>query len=139
MFFTRSVSTELFQISLIGFCLLGGLCVGALGVSHELGAFISGAMLSATEEYEYAIKAIDGVRNLFMVLFISSIGLVMSPMFLWEHIGVLTVCTATIVLGKSIVIFAVVKLFGFDSGTALMVSASWRITGDYRFSDFCRP
>lgn len=120
--YIRSVSTELFQVSLIGFCLLGGLCVGALGVSHELGAFISGAMLSATEENEYAVRAIDGVRNLFMALFISSIGLVISPMFLWEHIGVLTVCTAAIVVGKSTVVFAVVKMFGFDSGTALMVS-----------------
>lgn len=121
----RTSSGELFQVILVGFCLGGGLVAGYLGVSRELGAVISGAMVSSTDQHDYAVKTIDGVRNLFTALFISSIGLVMSPTFMWEHIGVLAIGTAVVVVAKTMIIFIVVRAFQINDSTAIMVNASF--------------
>ncbi|GMH40458.1 hypothetical protein BSKO_08362 [Bryopsis sp. KO-2023] len=129
----RSASWELFQVTLIGFCLLGAWCFGMLGLSHELGAFIAGAMLSASDQHEYTVKAIDGVRTMFTALFITSIGLVMSPRFLFEHLGVLAVGTGAVVVCKTAVIFGVVQAFKFDTGSSLMVAMSLAQISEFAF------
>ncbi len=59
------------------------------GLSTELGAFVAGVMLSTTEQQEHALSQLEHVRNFFLSLFIASIGLVMSPSFLMQHLKVL--------------------------------------------------
>lgn len=59
------------------------------GLSTELGAFVAGVMLSATEQQEATLHELQHVKHFFLSLFISSTGLVMSPTFLMQHLRVL--------------------------------------------------
>lgn len=114
-------SQDLFQILLLAYCCLCALFTGWIGLSHELGAFVAGCMLASSPQAPKAIKAIEGARNIFMTLFMASIGLMMSPAFLWEHIAILTCSVLAVILCKASVIALVVRFFGFDVWTGLLV------------------
>ena len=59
------------------------------GLSTELGAFVAGVMLSATDQQEHALSQLEHIKHFFLSLFIASTGLVMSPGFLMQHLRVL--------------------------------------------------
>ena len=61
----------------------------AQGLSTELGAFVAGVMLSATDQQEHALSQLEHVKHFFLSLFIASTGLVMSPGFLMQHLKIL--------------------------------------------------
>lgn len=108
---------------LLSYCCLCALIIGWLGLSHELGAFVAGCMLSSSQQVPVAIKAIEGAKNIFMTLFMASIGLLMSPAFLLEHVVILTCSVLAVILCKTVIITMVVQAFKFDLSTSLFVSS----------------
>ena len=76
----------------------------AQGLSTELGAFIAGVMLSATEQQENALAQLQHVSQFFVALFVCSTGLVMSPTFLAQHLRVLAGGLVVTVLAKTVLV-----------------------------------
>jgi hypothetical protein len=64
------------------------------------------------------------VRNVFTGLFLASIGLVISPVFILEHIRLLSIGAAVVLLLKASLISLVVWNFGFTWNTAVTVGVS---------------
>lgn len=87
------------------------------GLSTELGAFVAGVMLSATEQQENALHQLEHLKQFFLSLFICSTGLIMSPTFLAQHLRVLAGGLVITVLAKTILVREVVHL------TSCMTSA----------------
>lgn len=48
----RNYSDELFQMCVLGYCLSCAWICGKLGLSHELGAFLAGIMVSTMPQHE---------------------------------------------------------------------------------------
>ncbi|DBA65688.1 TPA: hypothetical protein ACH3X2_002741 [Trebouxia sp. C0005] len=88
-FLATHSSAELFQLTVLAFCLVSAWISGYLGLSSELGAFVAGVMLSSTDQQEHCLSQLTSIRHFFMSLFISTTGLVMSPRFLLQHLPVL--------------------------------------------------
>ena len=86
------------------------LCVQ--GLSTELGAFVAGVMLSATDQQEHALSQLEHVKHFFLSLFIASTGLVMSPGFLMQHLKILAGTPASNAQQSNL------PLHGFTLGTA---------------------
>ena len=74
------------------------------GLSTELGAFIAGVMLSSTDQQELCLHNLESIKHFFLTLFISSMGLVMSPVFLLQHLPVLAGGVLMCVICKSILV-----------------------------------
>lgn len=74
------------------------------GLSTELGAFISGVMLSTTDQQEQALHLLENIKHFFMSLFISSTGLIMSPRFLLQHLPVLAGGVLLTVVSKTVLV-----------------------------------
>lgn len=74
------------------------------GLSSELGAFVAGVMLSATDQQEHCLHQLTSIRHFFMTLFISTTGLVMSPTFLLQHLPVLAGGVLACVICKTILV-----------------------------------
>jgi Kef-type K+ transport system membrane component KefB len=129
----KKSSTETFQLSILGFALLVALITTKLGISAELGAFMAGASLSATEDQQMILNAIEPTANLFLALFVCSTGLTIPPAFLIEHFMVLASGVALIIAGKSFLIASVVLLFGFPSHTAARVGINLAQVGEFGF------
>jgi Kef-type K+ transport system membrane component KefB len=91
------------------------------GLSTELGAFVAGVMLSATEQQENALHQLEHLKQFFLSLFISSTGLIMSPMFLAQHLRVLAG-------GLIVTVFAKTVLVRQAAPSAMLVVAFWSYT-----------
>eukprot|EP00879_Flechtneria_rotunda_P007639 GHRR01008011.1.p1 GENE.GHRR01008011.1~~GHRR01008011.1.p1 ORF type:complete len:773 (+),score=293.49 GHRR01008011.1:254-2572(+) len=230
----RHASKELVQLSLVGMCLSSAWLCGQLGLSEELGAFITGAMISIAEQqlvasgflfaahgqslsptaaaataqqgdsgpgtpikaavgHNAAAKAyyhgalersssleplksqgsgvllpeglplhalqrqlsghlraaaaggaglentvsvcanIESITNVLTALFVASMGLIMSPVFLLHHALVLLLGTAVVTLVKAVVVTAVVRLFGVPVKLSLAVGLSMAHIGEFSF------
>jgi Kef-type K+ transport system membrane component KefB len=126
-------SGELFQLVLIAFCLLIAWLSDHFGLSIELGAFIAGVMVSSTTFSEQALTTIEPIRNLFAALFLTSIGMIMNPYFLWVHLDVLLATLLIVIVFKCSLIALVVRAFGYDFRTSFTVGMSLAQVGEFSF------
>jgi len=124
---------NLYQMVVIAFCLCVSWTSDHLGLSIELGAFFAGVMVSTTPVAEETQNHINPVRNIFGALFLSSIGMIINPFFLWVHFDVLICTLMIIILFKCSVIALVVRAFGFSTRISITVGISMAQIGEFSF------
>jgi CPA2 family monovalent cation:H+ antiporter-2 len=130
----RTGSRELFRLAVLAIAL--GVAFGAAFVFHvsfALGAFFAGMILGETQLSRRAAEETLPLRDAFAVLFFVSVGMLFDPEVITEQPGPLLATVAIIVLGKSLVAFLIVRLFGHPTRTALIVSASLAQIGEFSF------
>lgn len=132
-FLASHSSAELFQLTVLAFCLVSAWISGYLGLSSELGAFVAGVMLSSTDQQEHCLSQLTSIRHFFMSLFISTTGLVMSPRFLLQHLPVLAGGVLVCIICKTCLISGVVYMFRYPPQTALAVGLSMAQIGEFAF------
>ena len=74
------------------------------GLSSELGAFVAGVMLSTTEQQDFTLHQIESLKAFFLSLFVCSTGLVMSPVFLLQHMRILAGGVLLTVASKTLLV-----------------------------------
>ncbi|CAM6082656.1 unnamed protein product [Calypogeia fissa] len=126
-------NSELFLLGAIGICLSLALISQSLGLSLEVGAFVGGLVLSGDTHAEKTLHQVEPIRNVFAALFLSSIGMVMNPIFLWEHIDILLASLAVVFLGKTFLFAAVVRAFGYSNKTSVSVGVALAQIGEFAF------
>jgi len=131
---TRTGSRELFTLAILAIAL--GIAYGSatvFDVSFALGAFFAGVVLSESELSKRAAADSLPLKDAFAVLFFVSVGMLFDPSMLlrtpWELLAVLLV----VLMGKALVAYAIVRLFGFRPRIALTVSASLAQIGEFSF------
>ncbi|CAN0838872.1 K(+) efflux antiporter 4 [Linum grandiflorum] len=116
-----SQTNELYQLASVAFCLLVAWCSDKLGLSLELGSFAAGVMISTTDLAHHTLEQVEPIRNFFAALFLASIGMLIDVHFLWNHVDILLASVLLVIVVKTIVTASVVKGFGYNNKTALLV------------------
>jgi len=127
-------SRELFRLAVLAIAL--GVAFGSavlFDVSFALGAFFAGMVLSESELSQRAATETLPLRDAFAVLFFVSVGMLVDPMIVVRDAGAVLATLLIIMLGKSIAAFAIVRLFGHPTSTALTISASLAQIGEFSF------
>jgi CPA2 family monovalent cation:H+ antiporter-2 len=127
-------SRELFRLAVLAIAL--GVALGSavlFGVSLALGAFFAGMMLSESELSQRAAQETLPLRDAFAVLFFVSIGMLFDPAILLSQPLQVLATLLIIMVGKTVASFAIVRLFGHSTGTALTISASLAQIGEFSF------
>ncbi|GHE33004.1 YbaL family putative K(+) efflux transporter [Vulcaniibacterium thermophilum] len=127
-------SRELFTLSVLAIAL--GVAFGSamlFGVSFALGAFFAGLVLSESEFSHQAANETLPLRDAFAVLFFVSVGMLFDPGILIERPLDVVATFLIIVLGKSVAAWLIVRAFGKDNTTALLISASLAQIGEFSF------
>jgi CPA2 family monovalent cation:H+ antiporter-2 len=127
-------SRELFRLAVLAIAL--GVAFGAahlFGVSLALGAFFAGMVLAESELSHRAAEETLPLRDAFAVLFFVSVGMLVDPSILLSEPLPVLATLFIIVIGKSLAAFAIVILFGYPIGTALIISASLAQIGEFSF------
>ncbi|KAJ6330269.1 hypothetical protein OIU76_008978 [Salix suchowensis] len=106
-----SQTNELYQLASVAFCLLVAWSSDKLGLSLELGSFAAGVMISTTDLAQHTLEQIEPIRNFFAAFFLASIGMLI-------HTAIIT---------------TVVKGFGYNNKTALLVGMSLAQIGEFAF------
>ncbi|MES2752231.1 MAG: YbaL family putative K(+) efflux transporter [Pseudomonadota bacterium] len=127
-------SRELFRLAVLAISL--GVAFGAailFDVSFALGAFFAGMILSESELSQRAANETLPLRDAFAVLFFVSVGMLVDPMILMREPLPLLATVFIIIFGKSVAAFAIVRMFGHPTSTALTISASLAQIGEFSF------
>jgi CPA2 family monovalent cation:H+ antiporter-2 len=127
-------SREMFTLSVLAIAL--GVAFGSaklFGVSFALGAFFAGTLLNESELSQKAANDSLPLRDAFAVLFFVSVGMLFDPHILIEHPFMVLATLLTIIVGKSVAAFFIVRAFGHPIGTALTISVSLAQIGEFSF------
>jgi CPA2 family monovalent cation:H+ antiporter-2 len=127
-------SRELFRLGVLAIGL--GIAFGAaqlFDVSFALGAFFAGMVLAESELSHRAAEESLPLRDAFAVLFFVSVGMLFDPRILLTEPLTLTAAVLIIVIGKSLVAYAIVRAFRHPAATAALIAASLAQIGEFSF------
>jgi CPA2 family monovalent cation:H+ antiporter-2 len=130
----RTGSRELFTLSVLAVAL--GIAYGSaqiFGVSFALGAFFAGVVLSESSFSHKAAEDSLPLQDAFSVLFFVSVGMLFDPAILLREPDKVAAVLALIVVGKSLIAFAIIMVLRYPVGTGLTVSASLAQVGEFSF------
>jgi monovalent cation:H+ antiporter-2, CPA2 family len=104
-----------------------------VGLSPALGAFLAG-MLLAESPFATQIRAdIDAIRTLFVVLFFTSIGMLLDLAWLVAHIHLVLPVVLLVFVAKAGIIVAIFRMLGIDSRVALATGITLGQAGEFAF------
>lgn len=131
---TKTGSRELFTLAV--FAVAVGVAYGAstlFGVSFALGSFFAGMMIRESDmNHEVAARSLP-FQDAFAVLFFVAVGMLFDPAVLLKHPFDILWVVLIITLGKSLVSFVIVTMFGYPLKTGLIVSAGLAQIGEFSF------
>ncbi len=130
----RTGSRELFTLSVLALAL--GIAYGSaelFGVSFALGAFFAGVVLNESDFSHRAATDSLPMQDAFAILFFVSVGMLLDPSIILREPLAIVAVLLVILLGKSVIAFALVVLLGYPVATALTVSASLAQIGEFSF------
>ncbi|OYX48747.1 MAG: Kef family K(+) transporter [Sphingomonas sp. 32-66-10] len=127
-------SRELFRLAVLAIAL--GVAFGAavvFDVSFALGAFFAGMILGETPLSRQATEETLPLRDAFAVLFFVSVGMLFNPAVIVEQPLPLIATFLIIVVGKSLVAYAIVRALGRTHRIAVTAAASLAQIGEFSF------
>lgn len=130
----RTGSRELFTLAVIALAL--GVAFGSaklFGVSFALGAFFAGVVIHRSDFNKRAATDLQPLQDAFGVLFFVAVGMLFDPRILIRQPVQVLIVVAIIILGKSLVAFAIVLALRRPISTALTVSAALAQIGEFSF------
>ncbi len=130
----KSGSAELFTLAAITLSLgVAFISAELFGVSFALGAFFAGIVVNESDHSHRAADELRPFQDAFAALFFVSVGMLFDPMIVLTAPLSLLAVVAVIVIGKSVVAYAIVRVLGWPNGTALNVSAALAQIGEFSF------
>ncbi len=129
----RWESRELFIIVVVGIGLGVGYATYVVGLSFAFGAFLAGIVLSRSEYSHDALSDMIPLREVFSLIFFASVGLILSPSFLWSHIGLVLGLVVAVLVGKGFLMAVITRAFGYSRIIPLAVGLSMPQVGEFAF------
>lgn len=83
----KFLNSETLLVISLGLCLIMVVLATYAGFSAALGAFVMGSILAGTNEAESIEKIVAPVKDLFGAIFFVSVGMLVEPSLLVQHIG----------------------------------------------------
>jgi len=124
---------ELFLLTVLVLCLGAAVGTQTLGLSIVFGAFLVGLVLRETRFVHQALAEITPLRDIFAALFFVSLGMLLDPFFLinnWQSVALVVV---VIIVLKLLVVFGIVRLFGYSSRIAIFTGVGLFQIGEFGF------
>ncbi|MBF0628444.1 MAG: cation:proton antiporter [Magnetococcales bacterium] len=129
----RWKSREMFVLSLMAVGLGVGYATYLAGLSFALGAFVAGMVLAGSHFGHQALSDITPLRDLFAMLFFVSVGMMLDPAYLVDHLGLVAWLVALVGLGKGVIFFGVTRLFGYGNVVPWAVGLGLFQIGEFAF------
>ncbi|HLX82768.1 MAG TPA: cation:proton antiporter [Terriglobales bacterium] len=129
----RTCSSELQLLVAIAICLGTAALAQAVGFSVALGAFLAGVSISSLPELHDAHTQVVPLRDAFVALFFVTLGTLIDPKVLSQHLALFGVMLVLIVVGKFLVWAAVVWIFRYPFRAAIAVAAGLTQIGELSF------
>ncbi|NCC95322.1 MAG: portal protein [Synergistales bacterium] len=110
---SRWESRELFLLFVVALGLGVGSITSAVGLSFAFGAFVAGMVLSESDYGHKALSELASLRDIFGMLFFVSVGMLLDPGYLRDHLVTVLCLVSAVTLGKGAVLAAISWLMGY--------------------------
>jgi CPA2 family monovalent cation:H+ antiporter-2 len=129
----RLRSQEVFIIFVVLVSLGTSWLTAHFGLSLALGSFIAGVVLSESEYSHQIIADILPFRDVFNSIFFVSIGMLLSVGFFAANLPTVLAWFAALVVGKALIVVAVIMLLGYSLRVAAMAGVGVAQIGEFSF------
>ncbi len=129
----RLRSPEVFLLTVVLMCLGLSWVTSHFGLSLALGAFIAGVVLADTDYSHQVTADVLPFRDIFNSVFFVSIGMLLSLAVLWANLGSVLILVITLVAGKALIIWAIIRLLGFPQRVATITALGLAQIGEFSF------
>ncbi|MBN1363531.1 MAG: cation:proton antiporter [Syntrophaceae bacterium] len=126
-------SRELFLITTTAIGLGIGYGTYVFGLSFAFGAFVAGMLLSESDYGYQALSDIVPLRDIFSLLFFTSIGMLMDIDFLFAHWQTIAALVALVMLGKALIFAVLSRSFGYRNVIPLAMGLGLCQVGEFSF------
>jgi CPA2 family monovalent cation:H+ antiporter-2 len=124
---------ELFVVAIAVVAIGTAALAGAVGVSVALGAFVAGLAISESDITASVLGEIVPLRELFSTIFFVSVGILLSPGAVSDHLPLVVVLLLLVTLGKAVPVAAIVRAGGHPFATALRTGGLVGQSGEFSF------
>lgn len=124
---------EMLTIFSIGLCLLLAVLAASRNYSVALGAFIMGSILAESTESNRIRELIGPLRDLFAAIFFVSVGMLIDPKIIAQHLGAVALITAVLLFGKMFNITLGALITGQTFRTSVQVGMGMAQIGEFSF------
>ncbi len=124
---------ELFLLTILIIAVGTALVAQMIGLSFALGAFLAGMIVSESDAADDVLNEIIPIRDVFATLFFVSIGMLINPIFVWEHLGEVALVVLTILIGKFAIAAFLFWLFRYPARAALKAGLLLAQIGEFSF------
>ena len=129
----KFLNSETLLVISLGLCLIMVVIATYAGFSAALGAFVMGSILAGTNEAESIEKIVAPVKDLFGAIFFVSVGMLVEPSLLVQHIGPILFLTVVVIVGQIFYATLGFLVAGQNLKIALQSSFSLAQIGEFAF------
>jgi CPA2 family monovalent cation:H+ antiporter-2 len=126
-------SPEAFLLTVVLLCLGMSWVTSQFGLSLALGAFIAGMVLADSDYSHQVTSEVLPFRDVFNSLFFVSIGMLLSVTALLANIGSVALLVVGLIIGKALIIWAIVRILGYPQRIATMTGLGLAQIGEFSF------
>jgi len=126
-------SREMFMLSCSAIGLGIGYATHSLGLSFAFGAFVAGMVLSESRYAYQALSDILPLRDIFSLIFFASVGMLIDPVYVWEHIWSILILASAILVFKGLIFGSVARLFRYRNVIPLALGLGMFQVGELSF------
>lgn len=126
-------SRELFILSITAIGLGVGYVTYLFGLSFAFGAFVAGMVLSESDYGHQALSDIIPLRDIFGLLFFTSVGMLLDPNYLFEHWKKVLLLVIAIGLFKGSIFSLLARLFRYINIVPIAVGLGLFQVGEFAF------
>lgn len=122
------------QVFAAGFLCFGlALLTGLAGLSAALGAFLGGVVVGAAKETEWIHEALFPFHVLLLALFFVSVGMLIDLQFVWDHVAMVALLLAAVLLTNTAVNMFVLRGLGRTWPNSVYGGAVLSQIGEFSF------
>jgi len=132
-FVVRRNSRELFLLTIAALGLGVGFVTHLVGLSFALGAFVAGIVISESDYSHQALSDIIPLRDIFGLLFFTSVGMLIDPTYIVAHYQLIILFVVFIILLKSLIFSTLTWSFGYRNVIPLAVGLGLAQVGEFSF------
>lgn len=129
----RVGSRELFLVAIAAIGLGIGYLTYLVGLSFAFGAFVAGLVLSESDYGHQALSDIIPLRDIFGLLFFSSVGMLFDPSFLVDNLSTVLWLLLVVCVGKGLVMSLIAVLFRYRNVVPLALGLGLFQVGEFAF------
>jgi CPA2 family monovalent cation:H+ antiporter-2 len=129
----RTQSRELFILTVVMIAFGAAYAGERAGLSLALGAFLAGLIVSESEYDSQVLADIIPFRDLFSIIFFVSIGMLVDPVFLWDHAWILLAGITVLIVGKMLIFGAILLTLKIDHITTTITAILMAQMAEFSF------